>query len=356
MHRRVEVHVVVGGQFGSESKGAVTAALVRDRLVHRPVLVRVAGPNAGHTAIDAKGVRFALRQIPVACIWDPASPVVIGAGSEIDLDVLWEEIELLESHGHSIVDRLYVDSQATILTEEHHEAESKNDGLKSTGSTHKGIGAARADRIMRQAETWGCTGEGGLPGHDTAALIEGWMAIEGRDVVVEGTQGYGLGLHTKYYPHTTSSDCRAIDFLAMAGISPWHPAIETVVPWVVIRPNAIRIAGNSGPLKGETSWGELGLKTEYTTVTKLPRRVGAPDWGLVRDAIRANGRAVNVALGFGDYLVPMCAGMDSREWKVSAEDAVIREELERVVEEIEVHIGALVRYVGTGPETNLWRD
>ena len=73
------VTVVVGGQYGSEGKGHVTAQLTGGR----DVVVRVAGPNAGHSAYDPRGVLWKLRQIPVGAVWSNG-PVVIAAGSEID--------------------------------------------------------------------------------------------------------------------------------------------------------------------------------------------------------------------------------------------------------------------------------
>ena len=75
--------VVVGGQFGSEAKGAVGAYLAADG---RTATVRVAGPNAGHTAYDADGREWKLRQIPAAAVTTD-TPIFIGAGSEIDYPV-----------------------------------------------------------------------------------------------------------------------------------------------------------------------------------------------------------------------------------------------------------------------------
>jgi adenylosuccinate synthase len=134
-------------------------------------------------------------------------------------------------------------------------------------------------------------------------------------VLIEGTQGYGLGLHTRFYPQTTSSDCRAIDFLAMAGINPWDVHMNSsfglgLRVWVVARVYPIRVAGNSGPLRGEMSWDALGLPEERTTVTQKVRRVGLFDPDLLAEAVRANGGSpvVKVALTMVDQMFPECAG------------------------------------------------
>jgi len=53
------VSIVVGGQFGSEGKGKVALEIVR-RATEPVVVVRVGGPNSGHTAY-ACGRKHTLR-------------------------------------------------------------------------------------------------------------------------------------------------------------------------------------------------------------------------------------------------------------------------------------------------------
>lgn len=292
------VVVVVGGQFGSEGKGAVAGWLAHRAWAHdqRLVAVRVAGPNAGHTVVH-EGRTVSLRQVPVAAVTHPGADLVIAAGSEVDPLVLNAEIDMLDSLGYNVSSRLMVDQGATIITEAHAKRETE---MAANGtSTGKGIGAARAARLMRKAQTLGFPEHSGA----TSELLRHALR-EGATVLIEGTQGYGLGLHTPYYPWVTSSDCRAVDFMAMAGVSPWAPEVQSVMVWVVVRNRAIRIAGDSGPLEGETSWADLGVEPEYTTVTKKVRRVGGFMPELVKQAIRANGGPgpnVKVALTHLDH-------------------------------------------------------
>ena len=64
-----KLQVIVGGQAGSEAKGHVAAQLASPELTPEGLAaVRVAGPNAGHSAVDATGRKWALRQIPVAAV------------------------------------------------------------------------------------------------------------------------------------------------------------------------------------------------------------------------------------------------------------------------------------------------
>ena len=146
---------------------------------------------------------------------------------------------------------------------------------------------------------------------DTVAPLRGDLLDE-RTVQIEGTQGYGLGLHHPNYPQVTSSDCRAIDFMAMAGVSPWDTAVEDLQVWLVFRPYPIRVAGNSGPMLGETTWEQLGLAQERTTVTQKVRRVGHWDPKLARDAVYANGgpsEHLYLALTMADQLDASVSGV-----------------------------------------------
>jgi adenylosuccinate synthase len=152
------IHAIVGGQYGSEAKGHVAAQLVKELgSVSRSTLhlVRVGGSNAGHSAVDTTGVVWALRQIPAPAVIDRDAWLYLAQGSEIDCDVLYDEITRLDAAGFDVSSRLIIDSSATVVEQRHIEAESGSDINARTGSTQKGIGAARADRLMRKAQTAG---------------------------------------------------------------------------------------------------------------------------------------------------------------------------------------------------------
>lgn len=373
-----EVVVVVGGQYGSEAKGHVTAQIVKKELAasdnETVINVRVAGPNAGHTVYDAQGNKFAFRQVPVgAVLGDVVS--VIAAGSEIDPDVLLAEIDLMVEKGHPV--RLYVDENATVIDDHHKAIEGSADLVGRIGSTGKGIGAARAERIMRlakrvkdQPELVEELEKRGAMVSDTVDLLAYWAALPGVFIIVEGTQGYGLGLHLDAYPQVTSSDARAIDFLAMAGISPWQHGIDSTTVVIAARVYPIRVAGNSGPMEDETTWEELGLPEERTTVTQKVRRVGRWDKELIRNAVIANGGAMQsadkglapsvvVALTMVDQVIPELAGFEECENPAACEghpgitpatNTSLNGWLRMVIEDS----GAPVVMFTTGPQTAVW--
>jgi adenylosuccinate synthase len=335
----MKIQVISGGQFGSEGKGAVAAHLARDESFL--VAVRVAGPNAGHTVIDDMGNPWPLRQIPVAAVVNPDARLYIAPGSEIDPDVLMDEVARLDNAGFNVGNRLIISPQATVITREHKQIEADRKMHENLGSTAKGIGAARAARIMRDALTWG---EMNLA--DEFMQMDPYSAYRGANTVqIEGTQGYGLGLHAGFYPYCTSSDARAIDFMAMAGVTdPWNHEVES---WLAVRPNPIRVAGNSGPLLDETSWDELGLPVERTTVTKKVRRVGGWDADLVQKAIWENGGVdgVEIALTMADHVWQEIAG-----WGGMFTRADLPQGLVQFIDQVQ-ELGAPVRLLGTGPNT-----
>lgn len=354
------LEVVVGGQYGSEAKGHVTQRLAERALAagRYPHIIRVAGPNAGHTGYDAKGKAWALRQVPIGSVIDGMATLGIAAGSEIDPPVLIDELDRL-GRASLLKDKVvWISEEATIIEDRHKIEETGLIG--AIGSTGKGIGAARADRLRRGAmqlkmdQTLIAELESRGVFVAPSRFNPRSMCHSNQSLIIEGTQGFGLGLRAGHYPQVTSSDCRAIDFLAMAGVNPWEFDRTTV--WVVARVYPIRVAGNSGPLKDETSWEELGLPQERTTVTKKVRRVGGEDWNLVRDAVEANGPVnVQLALTMLDQKFPQLANRAlflgdadvqayPTEWK----------DVKEYLRHVQTETGSRIGLVTTGPNTGVF--
>lgn len=350
---RGRLFVVVGGQFGSEGKGHLAAQLGA-RLAPNSLVIRTGGPNAGHTVIDpTDGREHKLRHLPTPVAMRPDIRVAIAAKSVVNPDVLTEELGWFP--GREVI----VDPSATILEPYHIGIEDIDSQMNAIGSTRKGIGAARADRVRRQARTVRQWFREGLQtvAMDEQVNMTGVASLAahtielGGDVLVEAAQGYGLGLHTDYYPYTTSDDCTAIDALAAAQISPWALRVVPRV-WMAVRPFPIRVAGTSGPLSGETSWFELGLPEERTTVTNKVRRVGRWDAHLARRAALANGvnsGTLRLGLMMADQVAPEIGGVDDPAKMVDAlqSGGPIGEWVERIATDTGAPVGA----IGTGPAT-----
>lgn len=348
------------------AKGHALDQFVRNALTDQQrqemYVVRVAGPNAGHTVLTADGEHVALRSIPVAAVSDPTCNLVISAGSEVDLDVLEMEIDKLDKLGYPVTDRLWVHEQATILTPEMRDREGGNDSpiQNRIGSTGKGIGEARAERIRRTAPIANdCAEELMAMGAQLLSrklwdYIASGEDTEHRTIVIEGTQGYGLGLHAGCYPFCTSSDCRSVDFAAMAGVPLADYAVTT---HVVYRTFPIRVAGNSGPMHEELDWAELSersggyIKPEKTTVTKKIRRIGSWDSPLATEAFGANRLSVDTRpwLMFADYVDPSLAG--STNVHQVAKSELLQDFIDSKVRPC---WGRMPYFIGTGPGTGVF--
>lgn len=335
------VSVVVGGQFGSEGKGKVALQLARD--MSAAAVVRVGGPNSGHTVYGGNNRRHIFRMLPTAAILADTL-CVIPAGAYIDVDVLLREVAsvgLAES-------RLAIDPNAAVVTPDCRDAE-RQAGLKERiGSTLSGTGAAVLNRIRRDGSAVLASEDERLGKYlrPTRPVLRQLLSLGDR-IVVEGTQGFGLSLlHSAHYPKVTSRDTTAAAFVSEAGLSPLD--VDDIV--LVIRACPIRVPGDSGPLPNETTWQSITTESgathpieEFTSVTQRRRRVARYDPGVVLAAIEAN--APNrIVLNHVDYI-------DSRARVSRALTAPCL----KFVAEVERSLERTIDYVGVGPNDLLPR-
>ena len=325
------VTVVVGGQFGGEGKGKVAHYLARE--MGAKVAVRVGGSNSGHTVIDPAGNALILRQLPTPSIL-PDVTCVLGAGSYIDVDIMFDEIK---KTGLSM-DRLYIDPNAVVVVDDDIVAE-KNSSLRSSiGSTQSGTGAAVIRRISRDGTARLAKDDARLKPfvRPVVPYMRDILSKKGR-IIIEGTQGFGLSLlHTPYYPFATSRDTSAAAFVSEAGLSPMD--VDDVV--LVIRVHPIRVGGNSGPLPNEIDWeivaeeAKLGHKLmEFTSVTKTTRRVARFNEDIVVKAIEVN-NPTRIVLNHLDYK------------NYNAE-----EDIKSFITATEEAIGRKIEFYGNSPES-----
>jgi adenylosuccinate synthase len=323
-YRRL-VDVIIGGEYGSEGKGHVAAYLAPEY----DVLVRVGGPNAGHTVFEDPP--YTHHQLPSGTRRCEAQ-LVIGPGAVIDVEKLMREIrECSVSEA-----RLAIDPQATIISTTDKQFEMKR--LRgSIGSTAQGGGKALARRVMRGAD-----GEV-LLARDIKLLapyvrptrdVMDRAFYRGDKIMLEGTQGTGLSLYHGEYPFVTSRDTTVSGCLAEAGIAPSR--VRKIV--MVTRTYPIRVQGRSGGMGTEISWAEVSRRSgipvgqlrraERTSTTNRRRRVAEFDWTLLRKAASLNG-PTDIALTFADYLDE--ANQRARRFEqLTTETIRFIEEVERV--------------------------
>lgn len=330
------VTVVFGGQYGSEGKGKVAHLLAK--YTGAAAAVRVGGPNSGHTpSHPSKAPSPPLRQLPTASLL-PGVQSVIGPGSYVDGDLLKAEI----IRTGLTPARLAIDPAAVLLSDSDRGEERSAHLRETIGSTLTGTGAAVARRAMRDPNLSFVSNDPELTPfvRPTSSLLRS-LLVSGERVIVEGTQGHGLSVFTREYPFATSRITTASGLLAEAGLSPVD--VDDVV--MVLRAFPIRVAGNSGPLRNETTWSQVQLGgghdheiIEYSSVTKRVRRVAHFDPHPVKDAIAVNA-PTTIALNHLDYLDhSVCKfGTPSRrlwDW----------------VSEIESVLGRTIDLLGWGPD------
>lgn len=338
--------VLVGGQYGSEGKGAVAAFIANDYDVH----VRVGSPNAGHT-FYWNHAKHVMQSIP--CGWiNPNAKIVIGRGALLNMKQLMKELVHILHYYPNFLDRLIIDENAGVLDEKFHEMEGGTEGEmhRRIGSTGEGVGPARMARIARDPEQFrlfkDVAEEYGLQEcmtKDTPHLIA-CMQDAGMNILIEGTQGSGLSLLHSHWPYCTSIDTNAAGIISEVGIAPSR--VTDVL--MVCRTYPIRVAGNSGPMKNEITWEELGqrigrdITPEKTTVTKKIRRIAEWDDDLFNTSCVLNS-PTEIALTFADYIDPYI-------FNAKEEDRLLASA--PLMDFIGKHLsGVPIAYIGTGPKS-----
>ena len=321
------VDIIVGGQYGSEGKGHIVSFIAPEY----DVLIRVGGPNAGHSVFGEPTQVF--KHLPSGTTRAPDALLVLGPGAVLWLPELLDEIAEFSVD----VDRLAIDPQAMLINEADRAREAEL--RKQIASTAQGVGQALSRKVRRDGEAAVrlARDEPKLAPYrrPTAEILEEAYA-NGRRIMLEGTQGSGLSLHHGCYPYVTSRDTNASGCLAEAGIPPGR--VRRVL--MVCRTYPIRVGGPSGPMDQPIEWsviaGRSGIlenelkKKELTTRTKTLRRPSEFSWTQLRKAALINA-PTDIALTFADYLSVKNQGARRFE-QLNPETVMFIEEVERVAQ------------------------
>ena len=331
------IAVVIGGQFGSEGKGKVTAHLCHNHDYN--VAVRCGGPNSGHT-ITIDGEQIVLRQIPAGIV-NPSANLYLAAGCLIDLNVLLEEIDYFNLKPKNLA----IDRNSAIIDNNYDKEEVRMNLHGRIGSTCTGTGIAVARRALR-TEDFKLAKD--IPELKPYIVSVSEKVMEhyknGKKIVIEGTQGFGLSVyHSPYYPYATSRDTTAAGFLSEVGISPL--IVSDII--MVIRTFPIRVGGNSGPLPNEIDWETIQLESnypykiqEFTSVTKRVRRVARFGIKIVKKAVSLN-KPTEIALMGTDYLDYRNKGVETFE--------DLTQETKSFIYFLEEQLGIKINFIGIGP-------
>lgn len=265
--------LILDCQFGSTGKGLFASFLAHK---HSPDVIAYApSPNAGHTFWHA-GREVVHKMLPSGITSSSLRAIVLGPGSILDLDRLAEEYAALD-----IPVPLYVHRNAACVLPRHRAAEAN--GGTAPGSTRQGAGAAQLNRILRNPQTNNLVGEN--QDHSIFDVAEVVDTAEMQSIYnsadrlqIESCQGYSLSVLHGFYPHVTSRDVTTASVLSDTGV----PFSSRLQIYGTFRTFPIRVANRpadgeySGPGyidSGETTFEAIGQQQEFTTVTKLPRRI-----------------------------------------------------------------------------------
>jgi len=352
-------------QFGSTGKGSLVGYLAR--MMRPDTAIAAWGPNAGHTFVDRFGRVFIHTMLPIAAICDSVRNVLLGPGSVIQWENLIKEVQYM----NATLDNprnftMIVHPQATVVEQRHLEAERAN---ISIGSTMKGTGAALIEKVRRDPKSpsplvrdmdkdrWGRIK---LRLEQMGVTVEideddyNEAADRSSSAIIEGAQGYSLGIHREFWPYTTSREISPAQIISDCGIC--IPPLLTT--FGTLRTFPIRVAnrfneqneqvGTSGGWysdQNELSWEELGLEPEFTTVTKLKRRVFTFSYMQLAGALRLC-RPDILFLNFCNYL-----GTNEEEREQLVGEMVHYIEAEAVMV-LGTETACKVGYLGYGPSIN----
>ena len=316
--------VILGAQWGDESKGKLTDVFAADADV---VARYQGGDNAGHTIVLGEKT-FILHLIPSGILRSDTVNV-IGNGVVINLETLFGEIDRLQAQGVEVSsDNLKISDRAHLILPYHKAVEQWEQMGSATkiGTTSRGIGPAYSDKMNRHAgirvgdllefdnfqkkldynlETKSEALQIGGPERntlietyysyaqrltpyvtDTVAYMHDALASE-KQILFEGAQGTMLDIDFGTYPYVTSSNCTAGAVCTGLGIGP--KAIKEVLG--VSKAYVTRVGGGPFPTEMPPDLDEEIRKIgkEYGATTQRPRRCGWLDLVALRYATQING-------------------------------------------------------------------
>ena len=321
----MSVTVLVGTQWGDEGKGKIVDILSE----HYQIVVRYqGGANAGHT-VEIGDKKYILHLIPTGILRENVI-CLIGNGVVVDPVALLDEIKLLENHGISVKDRLFISHNAHLIMPYHKLLDSiQESGDQKIGSTGRGIGPCYTDKyarkgirivdllnkkVLEEKIRENIKEKNELlrkvyshEGLDVDAIVDEYMHFDktvdnyitdvpaylneaiadGKSILLEGAQGALLDIDFGTYPYVTSSSPTSGGACTGSGIPPTK--IDSV--FGIVKAYTTRVGHGPFPTELIDETGEKLRKigAEYGATTGRPRRCGWFDAFLVKYSAMING-------------------------------------------------------------------
>ena len=283
------VDVLVDLQFGSTGKGLLAGYIGAKNGYEMVISANM--PNAGHSAYAPDTDQlFVHKVLPSAIFGEELQVIGVGPGAVFSIDRLEEEWAAVCKYRKDLT--LVIHEAAGILLPEHKEHEQCT--LSRISSTMQGSAEALVDKIRRRP--------GAIAGSYVMEITE---KVKGRvrvvsqaqwleaiwhknSILVEGSQGYSLGLSSGFYPFCTSRECTVARVMADAGV----PAAWLNEVYGSARVHPIRVGNTPDGYSGdwyydqtEIHFSDLGVPEERTTVTQRVRRIATFSAVQIREAM-----------------------------------------------------------------------
>jgi adenylosuccinate synthase len=369
--------VVIGAQWGDEGKAKMIDYFSQDA----DIIVRYqGGANAGHTVVTG-GKKYVFHLIPSG-ILHPGKICVLGNGVVLDPIQFIEEMDSLIEKGIDINYRIFVSDAAHLIMPYHKALDGALEELRTSkiGTTGRGIGPCYSDKCLRTGIRVGDVflSEKELEKKVRQTLevkntqlvkmhmkepfsLEHIMDIilnfkrrvqkmilntgyylneehkKGKNIILEGAQGFALDIDHGTYPFVTSSNPTIGGALLGSGIN--HQMIDKVIG--ISKAYITRVG--EGPFPTE-DFGDGGNQLrdkggEYGATTGRPRRCGWFDVELLKQAIRICGLTelsltkLDVLTGFEK--IKVAVGYKYQNKKIDMFPSFLLDEVEPVYEEID---------------------
>jgi len=316
----------MGTQWGDEGKAKMIDYFTADTDI---VARYQGGANAGHTVV-VEGKKYVFHLVPSGILHEDKT-CVIGNGLVLDPVQLMQEVELLEKDGFTIRNRLIVSDAIHLILPYHKAIDEAMEELRSNkiGTTKRGIGPCYSDKCFRIGIRCGdIFDEKTLKEKVAFALkiknlhlnnvyrMKGFSQDEimdilttfrnkagdmiqntqhylhkalrdGKNILLEGAQGFALDIDHGTYPFVTSSNPTIGGALMGTGLNSFN--INEIIG--IAKAYVTRVG--EGPFPTE-EFGPLGNMLrdnggEYGATTGRPRRCGWFDAPLLRQSAMING-------------------------------------------------------------------
>lgn len=349
--------VAIGTQWGDEGKAKMIDYLTRDADI---VARYQGGANAGHTVV-VNDKKFVFHLIPSGILHE-GKTCIIGNGVVLDPIELIEEIDLLESKGYNVKNKLIISDSAHFILPYHKTLDSllEEGSEEKIGTTKRGIGPCYADKCLRAGIRTGDIFDEaylrkrviaalkvknlqlekmyGLPPVSADEIMEilidfkikaGAMVTNSqkylhealkqkKKVLLEGAQGYALDIDHGTYPFVTSSNPTIGGALIGSGLN----AGDITEVLGITKAYVTRVGEGPFPTEADEEDSErLRVNgNEFGATTGRPRRCGWFDIPLLKKSIQINGlnslamTKLDVLTGFEK--INICIGYDLKGERV----------------------------------------